>query len=232
MYINDSQCGVRRVRCDKCDDKIPKYQTNFKCFICTQPKHWKCHGLNKSTVRDITNSYKTWVCVTCIEEILPVNAMDEESKHKSGKIKNSMSTKINKCKVKCAACPGYMYAKSNVKQCSLCSGSVHLKCWKDKLGCKACCEELIPGFNCYHHELNDISVKNSAIFNPYSSEHPIMQIGDLIDNAEECNPLWAGVSELLTSCEYKKPCKATNVSSNKHGLDILSLNIRSIYGNI
>ena len=91
--------------------------------------------------------------------------IDYKPKTDTTKKGTSNATAISKCKVKCTACPGYIYAKRNVKQCSQCGGSVHLKCWKDRLWCKACCEELIPGYNSYHHELYDISVKNCAIFN-------------------------------------------------------------------
>ena len=59
--------------------------------------------------------------------------IDYKPKTDTTKKGTSNATAISKCKVKCTACPGYIYAKRNVKQCSQCGGSVHLKCWKDRL---------------------------------------------------------------------------------------------------
>ena len=79
------------------------------------------------------------------------------------------------------------------------------KCWKGELGCKSCCELMIPGYHAYTHEVYGLDGrKNNSINNPYSSAHFAMQIGNALDDEENNNNVWSEISELLTNCKYKQ----------------------------
>ena len=60
--------------------------------------------------------------------------------------------------------------------------------------------------------------------------HHANLIGDRIANEEENNSLWNDISDILVSCKYKQPKHVTAPKPNE--LNVLSLNIRSLYKNV
>ena len=208
----------RREKCDACNAKIPKHQPLLFCDICSKYKHLKCEKLTKSQAKHIISTGLLWTCSQCIGEILPINATE------NSKIKIQNAVKV---KVKCASCPGYSYSLKNVKTCQWCDGKVHAKCWKGELGCKTCCESMYPGYYAYTYELNGIeNCKNNLLYNPYSSTHFTMQLGNDLDNEENANNIWNDISDFLVSCKYKQIEKIEVNSTNE--LNLLSLNIRHL----
>ena len=80
----------------------------------------------------------------------------------------STVTSENKVKIKCSSCSGWCYSLRNIRTCSWCQSNVHVKCFKDNLGCTSCCESIIPGFHATYYEIyDDYNKLNSDIFNPY-----------------------------------------------------------------
>ena len=215
-----SDSTVRRIRCEKCDTKIPKHQPRLRCTVCNEFKHLRCQNLTKSDAKYIIHLGIAWTCRECISDILPVNAC-EFSKITRVKLTDQ------KFKVKCSACSGFCYTPRNVRTCDYCDQYVHVKCWNNSLGCTACCEDLIPGFYAFSYEvIGDPNFKNENIYNPYSSTHFTQLIGDVLDRENEGNTEFNELSELLVNCNYKQ---ATTVKApTEQELSIFSLNIQTI----
>ena len=205
-----------RIRCETCAVKIPKRQHILRCDICSELKHLRFQNLTKSDASYIQHLNLSWTCSQCITDILPINAVTKP------RCKNN-ENKSQKFKIKCTSCNGHCYSERNVRVCGWCEGKVHVKCWKEDLGCISCCEQMIPGYHTYYYELFDsLNHKNDLIYNPYSSKHFTMQIGNEFDNEGISNTMWNDVSEFLVSCKYKEP-KYVNTPS-EHELSIFSLN--------
>ena len=84
---------------------------------------------------------------------------------------------------------------------------------------------MYPGYNAYTYELDGIeNYKNNSMYNPYSSSHFTMQLGNAIDNEEHTNIIWSEISDFLVGCKYKQIEKIRNNATNE--LNLLSLNIR------
>ena len=212
----------KRERCEKCEVKIPKHQPILVCDMCSKIKHLSCEKLSKSDASTIKDLGLSWSCHECLSNTLPVNAVRRQT---------TTETDKKKFKVKCSSCNGFSYSQRTVKTCQWCDGQVHGKCWKGELGCKSCCEIMIPGYHAYTHELYGLDGrKNNSIYNPYSSAHFAMQIGNALDDEENNNNVWSEISELLTNCKYKqlKDVK-TNVDSE---LNIFSLNVQHLHNKI
>ena len=62
------------------------------------------------------------------------------------------------------------------------------------------------------------NLKNNCIFNPYSSTHFIMQIGNVLDNEEANNNVWSEISEFLVRCKYKQLKHRANCSMNESSI--------------
>ena len=89
----------------------------------------------------------------------------------------------------------------------------------------------IPGFDAYKYELFSIeNFKNNTIYNPYSSSHLAMQIGNILDEEEDCNRMWSEISELLASCKHKQMKDV--ITDFESEINIFSLNIRHLYDKI
>ena len=212
-----------RIKCDKCLVKIPKNQPKLRCSNCNSLKHLACQKLTKSDASQLIELKINWTCTDCIFDILPVNAC--------------MQTRIVKAegqptfKIKCSACSGFSYSSKNVRTCEYCNGQVHVKCWNNSLGCKKCCENIIPGFYAYSYELfDDPYHNNNKMYNPYDSSHFTQLIGDALGIDEESNCAFKEASELLINCNYKVPGKM-DVPSD-HELSILSLNVQTLHNKI
>ena len=215
---------IVRVRCDQCDVKIPKQKPVLICDICNEIKHLKCQKLTKAEASKIISSQTSWTCYECVSDILPVSVAPNPKIPKST---------VNKYKVKCAACNGYSYTPKNVRVCQWCDSNVHVKCWNGSLGCKSCCESMVPGFNVYSHELNGIEYrKNDQMFNPYSSSHFAMQIGNVLDRDTEQNSVWSEISDFLISCNYKNMTYSSKDTPPDTELNIFSLNVQHLYNKI
>ena len=212
---------VRRVRCETCAVKIPKSQPILVCSMCRIPKHLRCQKLTKSDANYIKYLNNDWTCEQCTASILPIYACSPVTRHRD---------QPKRFKVQCASCNGYSYSPKNVRTCYWCDSNVHVKCWSNELGCKSCCEQIIPGYNVHNHELFDSHNNNKFIYNPYHSSHFTMQIGEILDSEEESNQVWSEISDFLVKCKYKRPT-CTKTSSDTE-LNIYSKNIRSLTKNI
>ena len=135
--------------------------------------------------------------------------------------------KTVKFKLQCKSCSGWSYTPTNVKVCLWCDESVHKKCLIGDLGCKTCCNDMIPGFNASYTELYGMSSRvNNVTYNPYDRNYYVNQIGDAIENTEEHTSLWNDISNFLINCKYQQLNNVTK--SNQNEMKILSLNIRSL----
>ena len=103
-------------------------------------------------------------------------------------------------------CNGHCYAMGIVilrgmlgyVECRWCEGKIHVKCWKEDLGCISCCEQMIPGYHTYYYELFDtLNHKNDLIYNPYSSKHFTMQIGNEFDDEGISNTMGAFKNDVI-----------------------------------
>ena len=214
----------RRVRCEKCDQKIPKHQPKLRCSICSNFKHLKCQNLTKADANYLIHLNIDWTCNECITSILPVNGGSAPKKSKHTKIIGP------KFKVQCSSCNGFSYTPRNVRTCEYCENQVHVKCWNHDLGCTSCCENMIPGFHAHTYEiLGDPYLKNNKLYNPYSNSHSTQMIGDIFENNENTNS-FHDVSEILVNCKYKQPKHATVPSGNE--LSIFSLNVQTLTNKI
>ena len=208
-----------RIKCEICHIKIPKAQPKLFCTICNKLKHLACQKLTKADANTILYLKIPWTCKECISEILPIDAC---STARSGKNKA-----VPKFKIKCSACNGYSYSIRNIRTCDYCMEQVHVKCWKNSLGCTKCCENLIPGFYAYSYELiGDPNYNNDKIFNPYDSNHFTQLIGEALGGEDETNRAFNDASELLVNCKYKQPGKMDEPSNRE--LSIFSLNISTL----
>ena len=211
-----------RLRCDKCDIKIPKNQPKLRCTICNEVKHLKCQKLTKTEANYILYTKTSWSCRECITSILPVDACSAPA--------NSKQSTAAKFKIKCSVCDGYSYTPGNVRNCFYCENQVHVKCWNESLGCTTCCRDMIPGFHEYTHDIiGDPYLKNNKMYNPYSSTHFTQVIGDVFESAE-ANGAFNEVSEFLVNCKYKQPTMTQ--PSTKTELSIFSLNVQTLANKI
>ena len=212
--------ATKKIICPKCRKRVPKNRPKLNCTICDQIKHPSCQGLSKNDAEYIINTRLSWTCIDCITEILPINACKKQ--------KGSIPLAF---KVQCSSCNGYCYSSTNVRVCNHCNGSVHLKCYKNELGCTKCCESIIPGYHVNLYELyDDFGRLNDSMFNPYVRDHFTNIIGDAISNEEHHNSTWNEVSELLINCKYQQQKNVKK--SGPTELKIFSHNIRSLAKNI
>ena len=101
---------------------------------------------------------------------------------------------------------------------------------KHELGCKTCCESMIPGFNYEpHHLLDDYSHLHDLFFNPYDRENIANEIGNQLDD-EQDREYFDEISNILVECRYKEQKHVQNSGANE--LKLFSLNIRSLIKNI
>ena len=219
-FPKQHQTTAKKSTCPKCHKRVPKNRPKLYCTICDQMKHFSCQGLSKTDAEYIINAQISWTCTDCITKILPINACRKQ--------KGSLSTVF---KVKCSSCSGYCYSSTSIRVCCFCDGSVHLKCFKNNLGCVKCCEDIIPGFHVNLYELYDDYVRlNNSVYNPFIREHFTNLIGDAISNEEHHNSMWNEVSELLVNCKYKQQKHVKK--SGPAELKVFSHNIRSLAKNI
>ena len=137
----------------------------------------------------------------------------------------------NKVKIKCSSCSGWCYSLRNIRTCSWCQSNVHVKCFKDNLGCTSCCESIIPGFHATYYEIyDDYNKLNSDIFNPYDQNSRFNLIGDAMTNEEHQDSTWSNISSFLTSCQYKQQRNVKKSTCSQ--LKTFSMNIRSLTKNI
>ena len=213
----------KRQKCDKCSTKIPKTHPKLYCTSCNKIKHLACQNLTKADANHIINLKLPWTCKDCIFQILPINACSVPKRDKA--------TAPNKFKIQCSACDGFSYSPKNVRKCEYCEQQVHAKCWNQTLGCTKCCEDIIPGFHFYSYELlGDPYLKNNKTYNPYINAHYTQQIGELLENEDECNQAFSHASELLINCKYKQPSVVS--PPNDFELSTFSLNIRTLVNKI
>ena len=214
---------MRRAKCEKCDQKIPKNQPKLRCSLCNMYKHLKCQKLTKSDANNILHLKLDWTCTDCINSILPVNGCSAPKRTK----RNCPS--VQKVKVKCASCSGFSYSPRNIRTCTFCDGQVHLKCWNNDLGCTSCCESIIPGFRAKYYEIiGDPYLNNNKTYNPYARNHYTQLIGDMIESNDNESNCFDAVSEILVNCKYKKPNFNAKAEQCDNELNILSLNVQTI----
>ena len=216
---------INKVKCEKCDVRIPASHPRLFCSICKKLKHAKCQFLSRLEANEISSNIPLqWSCYDCISSILPINACQAK--------RRSHDTVIStKFKHKCEACNGYSYTPNNVIKCEWCDKLCHKKCVKGQLGCLSCCVEMNPGFDAQAWELfDDPNHANDYLFNPYNPSHLFNNIGDKIENELEQSSMWQEVSNFLSSCKYKQ---LKDIVQSKHNeLKTFNLNIRSLYKHI
>ena len=122
--------------------RIPKNRPLLKCSICECTKHYRCNGLTKMEAFDIIENCPDWSCQDCIFSILPVNLLLNTHVHG-----NSLE--------QCYACSKKINSSAAVATCTWCDGRCHKTCLNGPLGCKICCDKIIPGVNVYARELFD-----------------------------------------------------------------------------
>ena len=211
-----------KIVCDKCEVRLPKNRPRLICGLCDKVKHYRCQRLSRADAEAIINDRTyDWTCVDCFAWMLPVNACATVR----------TKTPTVKFKIKCNCCSGYSYSPRTTATCPWCDQRCHVKCLNGSLGCHKCCDSMIPGFRVNNYELlGGMAHTNTAMFNPYDHAHYTNQIGDRIAREEDNNSAWSEVSEFLVSCRYRQP---KNISMPKNSeLNVLSLNIRSLYKNI
>ena len=99
-----------------------------------------------------------------------------------------------------------------------------------ELGCKTCCESMIPGFNYEPYQLlDDYSHLRDVIFNPYDRENIANEIGNQFENEQDTD-YFDEISNILVGCNYKQPKHLKNPKDNE--LEVVSLNVRSLIKNI
>lgn len=202
-------------KCEKCNVRIPKNRPLLKCSICDTIKHFKCNGLSKKEAYEIIIRSPHWACLDCISSILPINAATEP-----------IRARLDKC----TSCNKTINPSSVISTCGWCDNRCHKSCINGGLGCKKCCNLIIPGFNHYAHEIiGESYLKNKPIFNPWNQEHLINQLGLRRDALEE-QTMWSDLSSKLSNCKYST---MKNLPSNRSkSPSILSLNIRSLFKGI
>ncbi len=149
--------------CTKCSTRIPKNTPILICSHCTEIKHPKCARLSKTEAQQLVDSRTLWTCYDCIADALPINACSTSRKP---------PIIGPKFKVKCSSCAGWSYSPGNVKTCNWCDEYVHVNCLMNELGCKTCCESMIPGYYVNPYQLlDDYSQVRDMVFNPYEREN-------------------------------------------------------------
>ena len=220
---------VSNTHCGDCNVRISKNKIVIPCWICSEFKHPRCQGLTRHDANIINNDLKySWICRQCITEILPIN-IDSDMKSRGNKVKPSTNT----VKQKCSHCSGYSYRTSTITRCNWCEEMNHVKCSVGILGCKTCCNEIIPGFNTNHSSdlFAQFTPSNERIFNPYDREQLINRIGDKIDNSNTMSAdQWSIFSDTLLACSYKQQNDVSNPNNNE--LSVYSNNIRSLIKNM
>ena len=203
-----------KVRCEKCDVRIPKNRPMLKCSICNSIKHFKCNGLTKNEAFEIIKNDTDWSCKDCIFSILPVNLVLD----------------VRQTLENCSVCEKKISSNSIVFKCTWCEGRCHKSCVKGQLGCVRCSENIIPGLDCFAHGLlGETFLDSRPQFNPYDQEHTINQLGLHLNLGDE-QTLWNDLSERISQCEYSR---LKNLPSECNGSPrILSLNIRSLFKGI
>ena len=137
----------------------------------------------------------------------------------------------DKVKIKCSSCVGWCYSVKNIRTCPWCNTNVHIKCFKENLGCSSCCDKLIPGHHATYHELfDDFGMLNNLTYNPYEQDQRCNLIGDTLTNEEHHNSMWSEISAFLTHCQYKK--QQNMRQSTPSQLKTFSMNIRSLFKNM
>ena len=222
------------MRCEKCKIRVPKNRPILVCSICRESKHYKCNNLSRSeAVAIVTNNQMCyWTCQDCITSLFPAN-IDNQTKSTDDATTALATTKYI---TYCAACnkpcsSGTCDETHNTYTCTWCDMPCHKKCLKNTLGCLACCNSIIPGYNyeCYQLTNSLLSNNNYVAFAPYDNNSLINQIGNRLDTDEE-GPVWAEIAEQMKKCKY---IETKNIKmSNNNELKIMSLNIRSLTKNI
>ena len=211
---------VGKVVCEKCDVRIPKNRPKLTCNFCTTVKCYKCNNLSKNEALDIINGAGGWMCQVCLHDALPINAITHS------KNLNKSETPVSIC----TACSKNINQTVCTAWCRWCESQCHKSCIMGTLGCKKCCQNMIPGYYCNNYELYGYSyIKTSVIYNPYDQDHLINRLGSDIDAQDEYSA-WSDLSEKLLSCKYTR---LKHIPETKSGnLRLLSLNIRSLVKNI
>ena len=215
----------KRIECVKCNVRIPKNRPILTCSLCNNTKHYKCNYLSKKDAEYIIKNCDDWICYPCILDTLPINACKNPSKN--AKRPNNV---ITNTRIKCSSCGGQSHNSNNTAYCNWCEQICHKKCIKQSLGCKRCCEDIIPGFNYFSYEIIDTLVPdNSTIFDPYNRNHNYNQLGEKFETLDEVAG-WSEFSDRLINCKYTR---LKDVQTTKDGeLKVMSLNIRSLTKNV
>ena len=215
---------------NECHVRVPKYRPKLICSICRIPKHYKCQKLSTTEAEALirnTEYYNNWSCNHCLINILPINAC-----HRVPRLKHNLHAP--KPYVTCGACDRKSYAIDKLITCGWCNLKCHLKCSNNLLGCDRCCEDIIPGFHVFNHELaaQHIGFSTNITHNPYNRDHIINQIGDNLDDIAmaDSDRQWNEISDFLLKCKYVEPNRIA--ASKADELKILSLNIRSLNKNV
>ncbi len=216
MRNKNSQCY-----CTSCKTRIPKNRSFLICSHCDEIKHITCTKLSKTEALEIANSSDPWTCYDCITSALPINACSLPKKQ---------ALIGPKFKVHCKCCNGWCYSPTNIRTCPWCEYNVHTRCFSNKLGCKSCCENMIPGYYVSSYQLfENFKSSNDVIHNPYDRGHLINEIGNMFDE-EQGLEYWNEISEILVKCSYKQQ-KNVNMSRSNE-LKVFSLNVRALLKNI
>ena len=215
---------MTKVRCEKCDSRIPKNRPLLFCSICDLVKHYLCNNLSRNeAVSIIENGHmKYWTCQMCISSIFPGTTHEKTCTNTAAKVQPKI--------ICCTVCdkPCSSNNLNNCTTCNWCEQPCHIKkCRRGSLGCLNCCNELIPGYNCEAYQItNNFSNRsNSVSFEPYNHTTLTNQIGDKIDMEGE-GPIWDDIANKLKACNYHEPKNIKMARPNE--LKILSLNIRSL----
>ena len=200
--------------CTKCNARIPKNRPQLKCSICNNIKHFKCVGLTKREAFEIIEKQPLWSCSDCMMGILPLNLL-------VGIRTNSEN---------CEACSKKIGPSMVAATCSWCNLRCHKKCINGDLGCIRCCDNIIPGYNSFAHDLlGESHLESKPLFNPWDQEHLINQLGlDSFVKTEEA--LHNDFSSQISQCKYST---LNNLPAKCDGNPrILSLNIRCLFKGI
>ena len=212
--------------CSKCTLRIPKTHPLLKCSLCNCFLHYRCNSLSKREACIISQyELQHWMCTQCIKSILPINACHPNNN--SRKITASDNAK-NKSTFTCTVC-NKLCSNKHTAKCTWCNLHTHVKCSNKLLGCKACCENIIPGFHYTNRELMNHPFKNNIVFNPYDQQHLVNQLGENFDEISN-NEHWSNISDKLIKCKYTELKNVKPYTNND--FKIMSLNIRSLAKNI
>lgn len=207
------------MHCEKCKIRVPTNRPVLVCSICQENKHYKCNNLSKNEAQEIITAghMGLWTCRDCFESLFPTSNSGPESN-------NEYNVAV------CSACNN-LCSPTRYSLCDWCDKPCHDKCIKNVLGCVACCNDIIPGYNYDCYQLNNSLLSNNGrtFFAPYDHTAPANQIGNNLASDDEA-PFWAEIAEQLNKCKYIEPKNISNPLSGE--LTIMSLNIRSLNKNI